>query len=313
MRKKDIEELGFDESTVDNLKKNGDKIINTLKKTGEIYQQNLNETGNPIEARILTLADMKVDHYTDASRRSSVAIDKIVNDDNNWTPTKGAINTPIPTNLKTATKLDSEILGWTAIKAELTAKLKEAKSKVEAGKESFAVKELERKIAIADNNINRVSEERNALDYSKEEQAADSKSFKFKPTLQKELNNSIKNKVINEYELADNLHSSEFYRTDAGKATLKKENYKVEEKKIEKEVKESVNAAELLDALDAADGTEYAKTTKKATEKKVAAVTPTIVDDEIPQTGVSQTEGLFTGEKATNVSPEVQLQIDKIK
>ena len=295
--------LGFDESMSENLRANGDKMNESLNKIGKIYQKHLNETSDYNLANILTKADIKVDNYTDATRKSDTELNKIVNDDNNWTPTGVPVSTPVPSNLKTATKIDAEIAHWDASKNAFTRLLNEAQERVGTGVESNLTSKYQTAIDRIDNKIVELQKNREDLGYSKEEQAKDATNFQFKKSNEDLLNKTAMNKVINENNLMDNLHDSKFYRTKEGQDTLKKENYKVEKKQVEKEVEQSDNAADILSKLDDTEGTEHAKTAKETTKNKADTVTPTIVDEEIPQTGVSQTEGLFTGGLTTEEAP----------
>lgn len=279
--------LGFDETMSENLRTNGDKMNESLNKVGKIYQKHLNETGDYNVANILTKADIKVDEYTDNTKKADKALNNIVNDDNNWTPIGVPIETSVPTNLKAATKNDLELVHWNESKKALNVLLEEAKSRIGSGEESVQTNDIQNKIGRVDTKIEELNKQRESLNYSKEQQSKDASIFNFKLSKSDELNNAAKEKVINERNLIENLHDSKFYRTNEGRETLKKENYKVEKKTIESEVNNSDNAADLLSKLDATEGTGHATTTKEAIKKKTTTVKPTIVDEEAEQIGVA--------------------------
>jgi len=315
---KDVQELGFDENTAKHLKENGDKIIEKLKATGKTFQQNLNETGgNRTQAEILTLADVKVDNYTDTARQSSLDVNKIINDDKNWVPASGQTNIPVPTRLKDATRLDEEVIHWNNKLAENTIALTEAESKVGTGKESFVVNELKRKNELINSNLERVAKERESLNYTKEEHTADLNLFSLKPTVKNEISKSVKEKTTNEYELADNLHASKFYRTEEGKSFLDKKRYEVFKNKIKEEVSNAKTPEEVVSALEKTGDKPVDKIIKEEVTKKAKEARQVITDEE--DTGVNSDLPSFGSETAANIlnntsiaSPEIQSQIDKL-
>lgn len=284
---KDIEELGFDENTAKHLKENGDKIIEKLKATGKVFQQNLNETGgNRTQAEILTLADVKVDNYTDAARQSSLDVNKIINDDKNWVPANGQTNIPVPTRLKDATRLDEEATHWNNKLAENTVALTEAESKVGTGKESFVVNELKRKNELIKSNLDRVAKERESLNYIKEEHTADLNLFSLKQTVKNDVSNAVKEKTTNEYELADNLYASKFYRTEEGKSFLDKKRYEVFKNKVKEEVSNAKTPADVVSALEKTGDKPVDKIIKEEVTKKAKEAQQVIVDEEATDTNV---------------------------
>ena len=117
--------MGLEDKEMAEFKKNSDGILNILKNVENVYQSNINETGDWAYARALTASDIGTSVYTDLSNEVTSELNKVASNNASWTfdATK-AKGTPTQ-QFKDRMVTNSELANWQLKQEYLTAQLGE--------------------------------------------------------------------------------------------------------------------------------------------------------------------------------------------